>query len=275
MRMSSRYTLPVLIIFITGTLLISCKTSTSSSFGEEPESSSQVVVHYNNPPAEGFDIEGSSAHAIVMADQVMNAMGGRGNWDATNVICWNFFGKRALIWDKQNGKVRVDAPAKNLVVVLDMNENTGIAWQNGTPIPADSLQEYLTWAKDSWINDAYWLLMPFKLKDSGVTLTYVDEDSTITGKRADVLKLTFKNVGNTPQNAYHIWVDYDTRLVEQWAYYKEATQTEPSFVTPWTNYKQYGGILIASNRGDRDITDIRVLNEVPKGAFDSPAPVRF
>lgn len=256
-------------------VIYSCKSSSNSSFGEESSGEQQEVIYYNNPPAEGFDIEGSSTHAIVMADQVMHAMGGRQNWDATNVICWNFFGKRSLLWDKQNGKVRVDAPAKNWVVVLDLNEMTGKAWENGNPVVADSLAEYLQWAKDSWINDSYWLVMPFKLKDSGVTLIYDREDSTITGKRADVLKMTFKNVGNTPQNAYHIWVDYDTRLIEQWAYFKDAAQSEPSFVTPWTNYEKYGEILIASNRGDRDITDIRVLKEVPKGAFESPEPVIF
>ena len=51
--------------------------------------------------------------------------------------------------------------------------------------------------KGQWINDTYWLVMPFKLKDSGVTLKYVGDGKTQAGDDADVLAMTFKNVGVT------------------------------------------------------------------------------
>ena len=50
------------------------------------------VVYYDNPPAEGFNAEESSPFAVILADQVMNSMGGRKAWDDTNVLYWNFFG---------------------------------------------------------------------------------------------------------------------------------------------------------------------------------------
>ena len=40
----------------------------------------------------------------------------------------------------------------------------------------DSLSKYLEKGKNMWINDSYWLVMPYKLKDSGVTLKYVGEE---------------------------------------------------------------------------------------------------
>jgi hypothetical protein len=34
-----------------------------------------------------------------------------------------------------------------------------------------------------WINDAYWLVMPWKLQDPGVTLSYVKTDTLQMGKQ--------------------------------------------------------------------------------------------
>lgn len=46
--------------------------------------------------------------------------------------------------------------------------------------------------------------MPYKLKDSGVTLKYKGEGQTEEGEPAQVLVLTFKDVGVTPQNKYEV-----------------------------------------------------------------------
>lgn len=255
-------------------MMASCKPADKTGFADDAGGEPTEIVVYNNPPAEGFDIEGSTPHAIVMADQIMNAMGGREKWDQTNVIFWNFLGVRTLLWDKANNKVRIDIPSSKMVIALDMNDMTGNVWKDQVKYTQeDSVSKYLEQGRKMWINDSYWLVMPFKLKDSGVTLTYVGEDTTRQGNRADVLRLTFKNVGVTPDNAYDVWVDFDTRLIEQWAYYKEATQDEPNFVLPWTDYQDYNGLLLSGERGDRDLTNIKVLKSVPKGAFESPEPL--
>ncbi len=259
------------LMLISLALFISCKPSTPKDSFSSTDTSGEPseIIDYNNPPAEGFNFEASSPHAIVMADKIMHAMGGRDAWDKTEVISWNFLGIRTLLWDKANNRVRIDIPSENKVVTLNMDEMNGKAWENGEEITGDDLTEQLKWAKSAWINDSYWLFMPFKLKDSGVTLTYVKEDTTLTGIRSDVLQLTFENVGDTPQNKYEIWVDIEDKLIKQWAFYREASQAEPSFVKPWTEYKDYDGLLLAGERGDRDITDIKVLKKVPKGAFES------
>ena len=44
----------------------------------------------SNPPAEGFDAENSDAKAIAIADEVMEAMGGRAAYDSTRYLSWNF-----------------------------------------------------------------------------------------------------------------------------------------------------------------------------------------
>ena len=64
-----------------------------------PDKSPQEDVESTeiNPAAEGFNLEASDEKAIALADEVMEAMGGRKNWDATRYIRWNFFGRRTLL----------------------------------------------------------------------------------------------------------------------------------------------------------------------------------
>ncbi|WP_077923165.1 hypothetical protein [Spirosoma sp. 209] len=221
-----------------------------------------------NPAAAGFDVAGSDARAVQIADQVMAAMGGRKAWDNTHLIAWNFFGSRRLIWDKWSGTVRVDNLKDDQTVILNVNNDKGRVFRQGAEVTdADSVAKYVKQGKAAWINDSYWLVMPFKLKDSGVTLKYLGEETTQGGKPADVLQLTFKSVGNTPDNKYKIWVDKKTHLVWQWAYFPKFTDEQPRFTLPWIDYQKHGGILLSGERGDRDLTDIMVFTGLPGEVF--------
>src|SRR6186713_1803269 len=83
----------ILTALVLGGILISCKAS-------EP-----VEV---NPPSHGFDAAHSDPRAIAIADQVMEAMGGRAAWDATRCVQWKFNGRRKLCWDKFTNDFRLD-----------------------------------------------------------------------------------------------------------------------------------------------------------------------
>ena len=221
-----------------------------------------------NPPAEGFDKDGSDPEAIEIADEVMEAMGGRAAWDSTRYIGWTFFGRRNLLWDKQTGNVRIDVPGDSAIYLININEDTGQVSLKGQEITQpDSLAKYVEQGKKIWVNDSYWLVMPYKLKDSGVTLTYAGEDSTQAGEAADVLELRFQNVGFTPQNKYQVYVTKDDKLVKQWAYFSEASLDTPNFITPWEDYQKYDGILLSGNRGQRGLSNISVSDTVPEDAF--------
>jgi hypothetical protein len=238
--------------------------------GPATEPSSETTVTDENPPAEGFNLAGSDAQAIAIADSVMLAMGGRRDWDATRYIHWNFFGRRTLLWDKQGGRVRIEVPAEEAVYLLDINTDEGQVRIGSTVYTEpDSLRKYLDRAKSIWINDSYWLVMPFKLKDSGVTLKYLGPDTTLAGVQADVLELTFENVGRTPQNKYHVYVDPQTHLVSQWDFYSNAADAEPRFALPWQNYQEHGDILLSGDRGERKLTDIAAYTKVPDSVFES------
>lgn len=188
-----------------------------------------------NSSSSGFETAGSDARAIQIADAVIAAMGGRAAWDDTQLITWNFDGTRKIVWDKWSGDVRVDNLHDDQTVLLNINNDMGRVFRNGEELTnPDSVAKYVKQGKRNWINDSYWLLMPFKLKDPGVMLKYVGDEPTQAGKPADVIQLTFKNANIAPGSKYKIWVDKKSRLVTQWAQYPKLIDKDPRrYFTFW------------------------------------------
>lgn len=222
-----------------------------------------------NPAAEGFDFEDSDPAAIELADSIMHAMGGRKNWDKTRFISWKFFGRRDLIWDKHTGNVRIESQPDSTIYLVNEKTGVGRVRIKGTEITEpDSLKKLLDKAKSIWINDSYWLVMPFKIKDSGVTIKYMGED-TLKGNRYNSLVLTFKEVGVTPQNMYKLYVDKHEKLVRYWAYYPNAMEKDKvGFVRPWDNYQNFGGVLMSADRSDGGgPSNLKIDESLPKTLF--------
>ena len=239
----------------------------------------EPVASDPNPAAADFDLEGSDPRAVAIADETMAAMGGRRAWDQTRYLTWRFFGRRLHVWDKHRGDIRVEwgssGSPDHVVVLMNVDTRRGRAWQGGTEVTETAeLAALLKRGYEAWVNDAYWLVMPYKLKDSGVTLAYRGEDLMENGRKSDVLELTFDGVGVTPQNKYRVYVARDTKLVVQWAYYPEAVHTEPSYVGPWHNWRRYGRILLSANHGSGRVhTDVAAPEHLPRSVFTDPAPV--
>ena len=234
-------------------------------------------------PATRPSAQPSDPRAVAIADQVMERLGGQDAWDRTRYITWNFAGRRRHLWDRHTGRLRLErrgpSSGKNYVIMLDLDTGQGSAWREGEPVKdQDGLHNMLKAAWSSWINDAYWLVMPYKLKDPGVTLRDLGKGRTAEGRAADVLELTFTDVGGTPQNKYHVWVPRDTGLVEQWAFFSTAADTEPAFVCPWSDWSRLGRIMLSGDRGEVqgrrfELTEIGVFDELPDSLFASPQPV--
>jgi hypothetical protein len=206
---------------------------------------------YENPSAEGFDLTHSDPAAVELADSVMSAMGGRKNWDQTRFISWNSSGVRNIIWDKQHDRVRIESVEDSTIYLFNAKTLEGkikVKQQELTQV--DSVRKKLEQAKSTFVNDAYWLVMPFKLKDSGVTLKYLGEDTLKTGGRCNILELTFAHAENAPSHKYHAFIDIKDNLVKQWAYYTDENKDEANWIRPWDNYKSYGKILLSADRSE-------------------------
>lgn len=204
---------------------------------------------FENPAAPGFDLANSDPAAVELADSIMVAMGGWENWDDTRFISWMSL-DRKLVWDKKEERARIESFTDSTTYLVDLKNLTGKVYVKGQELTLnDSLDKMLKRAKYLWHSDAYWLVMPFKLKDDSVTLKYLGEDTLKNGNRCNVLQITYNN-GDLPQDRYHVYVDLADNLVKQWAYYSNASQDSATFVLPWDNYKKYGNILLSADRSD-------------------------
>lgn len=204
-----------------------------------------------------------------ISSDVVKAMGGMDAYNKINGISWTFFGSRRLWWDKQKSRVRIESPKDTSVYIVNLNTLQGRYFKNGVEVKdAAVLEEKMKEGKSIWINDSYWLVMPFKLRDQGVHLKYVRQDTISGGYAAEVLELTFSGVGNTPDNKYEVYVDDRDNLIKQWAYFKQASQEKPDRIWPWDNYKDHNGVLISDERSDKSgPSKVKVYDKIKEDLF--------
>lgn len=223
--------------------------------------------------------------AADVAGQVMQALGGKEAWDATHFLRFTFAGRRTHHWDKWSGNHRLEGQTpegQKYVVLHNLNTRQGQVWLDGQPADAAKAKEWLERAYGAWINDTYWLLMPYKLQDPGVNLAYEGSEQ-IEGNTYDKLHLTFGNVGLTPGDEYWAYINRDTHLMDRWAYILQAQEGQERAKEPtvwrWQGWQRYGRILLAPTRamvgGDRklELADIAVFETLPETVFTSPEPV--
>lgn len=237
----------------------------------------------NHPAAAQSGAMGTSdPEAVAIADQVMNAMGGLEGWNNTRYIRFSFFGSRMHHWDKWTGRYRVEwkREDKAYLVLMNLNTGEGRGFVNGVEAMGEDLKGLLRQGRNAWINDTYWLLMPYKLRDPGVTLKY-DGEETIGGVVYDRLHLNFSNVGNTPGDEYWAFINRQTHLMDQWIFLLQLRegQTERSRGEyKWNNWQKYGQIMISPERQGADgqkrmMEKIAVFDTLDDAIFNSPEPV--
>jgi hypothetical protein len=211
------------------------------------------------------DLHGSDPKAVAIADEVMTALGGKTAWDALPGLRWSFGSMlgdsvrstRRHAWDKKTGQHRVDGVNRMgqhfTFIHTAGDSNSGMAWMNGTRIEGDSLHKLLTRANALWINDTYWMLMPYKLRDPGVTLRYAG-DTTMAGATFDRLALSFDHVGLTPGDHYWVYVDRADHRVKYWEMVLEGDQPPPIGYT-WEGWEQHDGLWFPTAHR-RDSTNV-------------------
>ncbi len=242
---------------------------------------SPVAAAAAEPPAS--DGSGRPA-AVELAERVLEAMGGREAWEATRYLRFDFFGRRLHHWDRYTGRHRLEGKTQEgqeYVVLHNVQSRDGDAWLGGEKLAGDEEAEWLERAYGAWVNDTYWLLMPYKLLDPGVHLAS-DGEEEIDGAVYDKLLLTFDQVGLTPGDRYWAYVSRESGLVERWAFHLQGWEAdrEPSHWR-WLDWQRYGRILLSPRRvnaadgEERKLSDIAVFDHLDDAVFASPDPVEM
>jgi hypothetical protein len=218
-----------------------------------------------------------------VADSLTKALGGQQAWDNTQYLHWTFAGRRSHWWDKWSGRHRVEGQTQageKYVVIENLNTKEGTAWMNGQKLEGEKAAEMLKNAYGAWVNDSYWLIMPYKIHDPGVNLSYAGEE-TVDGKTYDKLALSFEHVGLTPGDRYWAYVNRDTHLMDRWAFILESMPKDgPPSAFTWEGWQKYGNIMLAPHRTQvgadarkLELGEISVA-AIPDAVFTSPDPVK-
>lgn len=249
----------------------------------------------DGPPADG---EGPDAATLARFDDpevariwsgMMDSIAPGDGWEETRWLRFDFVVergedppvRRSHHWAVWEGDYRVEAPVgegRGMVALFNVNHPTDgeRVWLDGDevgdPARSDSLAQR---AHGMFINDSYWLLMPFKWADDGVTASYLGRMEE-WGETYDVVELTFDGVGLTPQNKYRAFVDTASGMMELWQHFRDAADEEPGFTLAWSGWERHGPILLAPDRLDREGTstirfeDLDAATTVPEDAFVPP-----
>ena len=189
--------------------------------------------------------------------------------------------RRSHRWNVHEGDYRVEAPVgeNQMVALFDVDAPTEgeRIWLDGERVTDEAVSDSLAnRANAMFINDSYWLLFPFKWTDPGVLTTYIPSRE-VWGREFEAVELTFEDdVGLTPQNRYIALIDPETRMMEAWQHFTEASDTVPRFTNRWTDWQDYGPILLSSRRENEDgqstiyFENLAASTEVPDGAFAPP-----
>lgn len=235
-----------------------------------------------------FDPARSNAKSMAIADQVLQALGGSDAWQQTRFLRFDFGveaeGKlrppRSHWWDKYTGRYRLEGKTPEgdpYLVLMNVNTKEGSAWLKGAKLEGEEAKKYLERAYGAWVNDTYWLLVPYKLKDGGVLLADGGEEKK--GDDAwDKVVLTFDNVGLTPKDKYWLFVNRKTNLIDRWDFVLKGESVPPS-TFEWKGWKRYGKIMLSPERvdpasGRKIVFPVLAAPEtMPDSVFTSNEPV--
>ena len=220
-------------------------------------------------PDYGSDVAGIKVTATPTAD---------GGWAINGVKTWCTFGARANVLlllartDPDRSKTHrglslflVPKPIANGhgFAFTQEHGDGSIGKMDGSPIEGDSLRKLVKRSRSMWINDSYWMLMPYKLRDPGVKLSY-DGDTLIDGNTYDRLALAFENVGDTPGDHYWVYVNRANHRVERWDMVLEG-DPPPAKSYTWEGWEQHDDLWFpTAHRGDGAIIYTRNVETVSK-----------
>jgi len=210
--------------------------------------------------------------AVEIAQSMMQAMGGQDAWNAARYLRFDFKvgiggetkADRSHLWDKHTGRYRLED--KNKVVLMNLADKQGTVYVDGKKVEASDAAKALKAAYGAYINDFYWLAMPWKWMDSGVNLKYLGRKP-----QGDAVVLTFGKVGLTPGDRYQAFVSPKSHLMTHWEY---VLQSGDKGSWDW-QYGDHGGVKLASTHTSPpdkriDMGDVRILKDVDSAFFTDP-----
>jgi len=214
--------------------------------------------------------------AAALAQKTIDAMGGMDAWKQVQAIRFNFQVESAgnpphavkHLWDHKNSRDHIEGKTRDgkaMVAWIDLRTKQGQAWSDGKKLEGDELKKAMDWAMSRWINDTYWLIMPMKSLDAGVTLKKeADKDGH------EILHLSFAKVGETPGDQYWAYINKNSGLMDRWEYTLEDGSKGD---WNWVEWQEFGKVKLSKLKKAAD-GKVSIRFE-PLAVSDSVDPAYF
>jgi hypothetical protein len=164
---------------------------------------------------------------LSIAEKIANAHGFE-NWKNVSEIAFTFAGKRSWIWKPKTNAVSL------------------ITAQDTIHYNRAKMDSTVTKFDRSFINDKFWLLIPFQLVwDKSASISEPEKAILpIAGIERNKITLTYSNLGGyTPGDAYDIYYNNDY-IIKEWGF-RKGNKDKAGLINTFENYQDFNGLKIA------------------------------
>ncbi len=229
-----------------------------------------------------FNVKAQDPRALKIADEVVATVGGEANWAKAKEIEWSqvivLDGKPVVesqhAWDRWNGRHRMQQVqnGNGFLVQYDLFQKTGKGWGivEGRERTAtrEQMADMMNRASVFLAQDAYLLCLPFKLRDPGVHLRWMEErpDPGDAARKLDVLRVSFDpGVG---KDVYYLAIDRTTHMPYSVEWVKGGQEGTARIGYRYLDWTEVGGLKFATKRQNLgyagevvNVSDIKVAEK--------------
>ncbi|NGY36358.1 hypothetical protein FQU23_002410 [Flavobacterium sp. XN-5] len=190
--------------------------------------------------------EGIKAEALT--DKIQAAINQKA-WDSTAAIAFTFMGNHHYLWDKKRNLVQVQWGDKK--VIYNNQTLEGVAFENEKKLTKADKIDAIKTANNYFNNDSFWLIAPFKLRDSGTTRSIVMQENE------EALMVTYASGGSTPGDSY-VWLVDENYIPKAWRMWVSIIPVG-GIETSWEDWKTFpNNLKIATSH--KGLLDLKLTN---------------
>lgn len=166
--------------------------------------------------------------AEALTDKIQQAINQKA-WDSIVAVAFTFKGSHHYLWDKKRNLVQVQWDHKK--VIYNNQTLEGVAYENDKKLADTDKTKAIKQANDSFNNDSFWLIAPFKLRDAGTTRSIVMQDNQ------EALMVTYATGGSTPGDSY-LWLVDQNYVPKAWRLWVSIIPVG-GLETSWEDWKTF------------------------------------
>ncbi|WP_298237020.1 hypothetical protein [uncultured Algibacter sp.] len=187
--------------------------------------------------------------ALSIEEKIATAHGYE-NWKNVSKVYFTFNDKRNWIWQ----------PKTNHITLI--KDNDTISYNR------NKIDSTLTKTDRAFINDKFWLLIPFQLIwDKGISISTPSKTiAPISKAEINKITLTYSNEGGyTPGDAYDLYYN-DEFIIKEWGF-RRGNSAEARLINTFENLRDFNGIKIAldhkNDKGDElvKLSNVNIILE--------------